>query len=102
MTDGFAFSERQMTVNDSSSMFSDKRSLHERLSEHLETCSECQAATQSKTKPKGLGQRMQLCSRYQDIIAVWAEQEGRVNNIVDHDEYGNRGSDTYYENGGSV
>lgn len=85
-------------MSDSSSSFwDDKRSLHERLTEHLETCSECQKGIQEKITPNGFGMRTQLCSRYQDIIAVWAEQEGRANNIVDHDEYGNPASQTIHE-----
>lgn len=95
-TTGNEYDETQTSLNDSSSMFSDSRSLHERLSEHLENCSECQKGIKS-LRPLGIGQRSHLCSKYQDIIAVWAEQEGAANNIVDHDEFGNSASPHYWE-----
>lgn len=39
----------------------------------------------------------QLCSDYTLIIEVWAQQEGEINNIVAHDEYGNYASDTPHD-----
>jgi len=39
----------------------------------------------------------QLCSEYQEILAQWAENEGRINNIVAHDEYGTPASTQYHE-----
>ena len=92
--DGSQSSEKPTTTNDSLSMFSDERPLHERLREHLETCSECETVTQ---RPTGFGQASRLCSEYQDIIAVWSEQEGRANNIVDHDEFGNKASTAIHD-----
>lgn len=83
-------------MSDGNSMFSDKRSLHEQLSDHLQNCSRCQSEIQGH-KPLGMGQRTALCSEYQDIIAVWAEKEGRVNNIVAHDEFGNAAAEKVYE-----
>ena len=78
----------------------DTPSLHERVSKHLQTCSVCQANLQSK--PKGLGQTSQLCSDYLAILAEWSDNEGKINNIVNHDEYGNEGDPEYYEKGGKI
>lgn len=74
--------------------------LHEQLSEHLLSCLRCQA--NSKSKPVGLGQISQYCSEYQSIIRQWSDKEGQVNNIVNHDEYGNHGSRDFYERGGKI
>jgi hypothetical protein len=38
-----------------------------------------------------------LCSDYRAIIQEWADREGEVNNIVDHDEYGNQASKIVHE-----
>lgn len=94
-TDGFALSERQTTVTDSFSMFSKGKSLHELLSEHLGNCSQCQVEIQKG--PNGMGMHSRLCSDYQFIISMWADSEGKVNNIVAHDEYGNEASTTIHE-----
>lgn len=93
---GFESSETQPSVNDSDSTSTEKPSLHVRLSKHLETCSQCQSVIQSKS-PTGFGMTGQLCSEYQDIIQEWANEEGAINNIVDHDEYGNQASKTVRE-----
>ena len=45
----------------------------------------------------GFGSVSQLCSNYQAILAGYAEHEGKVNNIVAHDENGHPASKTYYE-----
>jgi hypothetical protein len=82
-------------ASDPPGIFTDERSLHVQLKEHLESCSQCQSNLTSK--PIGMGSVTQLCSNYQDIIAVWAEKEGRVNNIVAHDEYGNQASTSVHE-----
>lgn len=96
MTDGSESSETQPTTISTGSMFSDTRPLNERLSEHLENCSKCQTVTEGGLRPIGFGMRTPLCSEYQDIVAVWAEQEGQVNNIVAHDEFGNQASTADY------
>lgn len=83
-------------MSDTNSTDSEDKSLHEQLSEHLENCSQCQTAVQSM-KPIGLGQHSPLCSEYQFIIAIWADKEGSVNNIVAHDEFGNEASKTVHE-----
>lgn len=82
-------------MSDTNSMSQDSPSLHEMLSEHLQTCKDCQA--QIEQKPKGLGQASQFCFKYLAIIARWADNEGEVNNIVAHDEYGNEASKTIHE-----
>lgn len=84
-------------MSETPGIWSDERPLHEQLADHLENCSECQASLQARTKPMGFGMKTTLCSRYQDIVAVWAEMEGRKNNIVAHDEYGNQASTTIHE-----
>jgi hypothetical protein len=85
----------QTPTSFSPGIFTDERPLHEQLASHLETCSECQQTLIQR--PAGMGTVTQLCSSYQDIITVWAEKEGRVNNIVAHDEYGNQASTTVHE-----
>jgi len=32
-----------------------------------------------------------------DILVQWSNKEGEVNNIVDHDEYGNKASDHLHD-----
>lgn len=83
-----------MSNSDSTSM--EGPSLHERLTEHLQTCSECQAVTENRTRPLGMGMSSPLCSRYRAIIQEWADSEGAINNIVAHDEFGNPASDKQY------
>lgn len=97
MMDGSESSESQANAISTGSMFSDERPLGERLSEHLLNCSLCPQTKEGETRPTGFGMKTPFCSEYQDIIAVWAEQEGRANNIVDHDEFGNYGSHEYHE-----
>lgn len=82
-------------MSDTDSTASDYPSLGERLARHLENCSECQSTLTKR--PKGFGTTTELCSSYQAIIAEWANQEGWVNNIVAHDEYGNEASTTVHE-----
>lgn len=82
-------------MSDSNSSSQDSPSLHEMLSEHLATCKNCQDAVGQK--PMGLGQPSKFCFKYLAIIHEWADNEGRVNNIVNHDEYGNEGTKTVHE-----
>jgi hypothetical protein len=96
MMDGFALSERQLAMTDIASTFSEDQPLHERLARHLENCSKCQASLIKR--PMGFGTVTDLCSDYQAIIAEWANREGEVNNIVDHDEFGNKASGKVHEN----
>ena len=84
-------------MNDTNSTSGDSRSLHEMLSEHLAACGKCQSVT---TEPLGLGQRDRHCFKYLAIIHQWADNEGRVNNIVSHDEFGNEADSEYYLKGG--
>lgn len=95
--DGSESSETPPNSIPSDSMFSDTRPLGDQLNEHLENCSECAKRTEGKTRPAGFGMTSPFCSTYQDIIAVWAEKEGQINNIVDHDEFGNRASQEIHE-----
>jgi hypothetical protein len=87
-------------VSDSHSTSEEFPPLGELLRKHLEKCSVCQSRIQ--TTPNGLGMVSRLCFEYQDIIADWADREGQANNIVNHDEYGNEGSPTFYERGGNA
>jgi len=90
--------EKQTSTNDTTSTSMENQPLHERLTAHLQDCLECQTIVQqNKTQPIGLGMTSKLCSAYQDIILKWAENEGKVNNIVDHDEYGNQASTKVYD-----
>lgn len=84
-------------MSDTNSTSDDSPSLHEMLSEHLTTCEKCQSAP---TTPLALGQRDRHCSKYLAIIREWADSEGRANNIVSHDEYGNEADSEYYLKGG--
>jgi hypothetical protein len=96
MTDGIEYSERQQTMTSTDSTSSEEMPLHEKLAKHLETCSECQ--TTLAKRPTGFGSTSELCSDYQSILLDWANREGWVNNIVDHDEFGNKASETVHEN----
>jgi hypothetical protein len=84
-----------MTDTDSTS--SENPPLHELLKKHLENCSKCQHSLLSRKTPIGFGSMSQLCSDYQSILSDWADTEGSVNNIVDHDEFGNTASHNYHE-----
>ena len=57
----------------------------EMVREHLTFCSDCQPPF----KPVGLGMKAGFCAAYWDMVRSWADQEGRLNNVVAHDEYGN-------------
>jgi len=82
-------------VSDTDSTFSDSQSLGVSLARHLETCSEC--IETFLHHPTGFGSVTQLCSEYQSIIAEWANREGEINNVVDHDEFGNQASTAIHE-----
>lgn len=56
------------------------------LSLHLTLCSSCKP----DARPAGLGQRSALCDGYWQLVQRWADREGKVNNVVAHDEYGNQ------------
>lgn len=75
-------------MSDSPSMNSEWPPLNDAVRAHLEECSKCQEALQ--TKPVGLGQQTMFCSDYWRIFALYAEREGQINNIVGHDEFGNQ------------
>lgn len=94
---GTESSDQPTLTNDSDSTSTDGPPLHERLVTHLANCSECQATVKSKT-PLGIGTLSRLCSEYRSIISEWADSEGAVNNIVAHDEYGNRAGNMDYWN----
>lgn len=81
-------------MSDTNSTSDDSRSLHEMLSEHLAACEKCQSVPKT---PLALGQRDRHCFNYLAIIRQWADREGRVNNIVSHDEYGNEASTEIHE-----
>lgn len=81
--------------NDSLSTSSDNVPLHESIMAHLQTCSQCRKT--SRALPNGLGMKSQFCSEYLDIFRQWAKEEGEVNNIVAHDEYGNQASTISHE-----
>jgi hypothetical protein len=94
-TNGTESSVSPTLTNDSDSTSTENPPLHDRLTDHLANCSECQATIKSKT-PLGIGTISKHCSEYQRIISEWAEHEGAVNNIVAHDEYGNQASGKDY------
>ena len=62
--------------------------LSELLLNHLSGCESCQITL--RQNPVGLGQTSSHCSEYKDIIRRWSEREGKINNIVAQDEYGNK------------
>jgi hypothetical protein len=64
--------------------------LNDVLQAHLKQCARCSESL--KRKPVGLGSKPALCSEWFRIIDEWADQEGKANNIVAHDEYGNEAS----------
>jgi hypothetical protein len=84
-------------MNDSDSTSTENLPLHEQVQNHLQTCSKCQSVLEARKRVQGLGQRIRLCSEYIAILQNYANNEGRVNNIVDHDEYGNQASTAVHE-----
>lgn len=56
------------------------------ISDHLDNCSDCHPPF----KPVALGQRSGFCAAYWQMVQAWADDEGAANNIVAHDEFGNR------------
>jgi hypothetical protein len=62
---------------------------------HLESCSDCHPPF----KPVAMGQEAGFCAAYWEMVKSWADQEGRLNNVVSHDEYGNEAK-SFAENPG--
>jgi hypothetical protein len=58
------------------------------LANHLNGCGLCQENLTRKPIAN-LGGSKTVCSERLTIIAEWAATEGRINNIVARDEYGN-------------
>jgi hypothetical protein len=55
--------------------------------EHLKNCAQCQESL--KGNPVSIGEKPKLCSEWFHIIYTYSEFEGKVNNVVAHDEHGN-------------
>lgn len=68
---------------------SENASLHDVLTAHVKLCSQCKEVAR-RDRPRGLGMVSNFCSDYQELIKAWAMTEGKVNNIVAHDEFGNQ------------
>lgn len=60
--------------------------LNDVLQRHLIGCRQCRESLEER--PTGFGQRTTLCSEWQEIITNYADQEGKVNNVVARTEYG--------------
>jgi len=63
--------------------------LNDVLTKHLNGCPICQDNLSRKPIPNMGGSRL-VCSERLRLIQEWADAEGRANNIVAHDEYGNQ------------
>lgn len=60
------------------------------LASHLTGCEQCQGTLKRKPVANLAGAGVdQHCEVYWTLILEHAEWEGRVNNVVAHDEYGN-------------
>lgn len=48
--------------------------LHQLLQDHISKCKQCSDAMEKGT-PRGFGQTAKLCSKYFDIVRLWASGE---------------------------
>jgi hypothetical protein len=64
------------------------------LADHLTGCEKCQVLMEGPPFPNLMTKTSTIiydvCSERMRLIREWAVNEGRVNNIVAHDEYGNK------------
>ncbi len=67
--------------------------LNDVLEKHLNGCPICLDNLGRKPVPN-MGGSQTVCSERLSIIQQWADTEGRVNNIVARDEYGNEAPTT--------
>ncbi len=63
-------------------------SIDDMIQMHLVDCAQCLEAP-VKTGPVGMGQKSGLCDAYWQLQLMRANVEGKVNNIVAYNEYGN-------------
>lgn len=63
------------------------------LAKHLAGCRQCQDNLQAKPIPN-MGGSPIVCSERLRLIQQWADTEGKLNNIVARDEYGNQAPTT--------
>lgn len=83
-----AYSERQRFMSQSNFTSEEFPPLSDVLTAHLNGCETCQASL--KQKPIGnLQGNSPLCSKWFGIISDYAQFEGKVNNVVARDEFGN-------------
>jgi hypothetical protein len=61
--------------------------LNDVLQNHLTGCKFCQSSLNKR--PVAMGGKPNLCSEWFAILADYAQMEGKVNNVVARDEYGN-------------
>lgn len=55
------------------------------IRDHFSSCKECNP----NSRPVSLGQESGLCADYWTMVQDWAQNEGHLNNVVAHDEFGN-------------
>lgn len=61
-------------------------SIDDAIQMHLVDCEQCRKA--SVSRPVAIGQKSGHCDQYWHMQLMRADMEGKVNNIVAHDEYG--------------
>lgn len=84
-------SDKRVFMNSSDGIVRAYQPLGDILQEHLTGCAQCQASL-SRTPTPNLNPTgtTGLCSKWFQIIREWADEEGKVNNVVAEDEYGNQ------------
>lgn len=83
-------SDNQQSSSDTDFTSSEYPPLSDVLHDHLTGCEQCQNSLKGKPVPNlNPTGSVTVCSEWFQILRDYAEREGRVNNIVRHDEYGN-------------
>lgn len=62
-------------------------SIDDAIAMHLVDCDQCRESI-INLRPLGIGQRSGHCNAYWQLQLMRAEYEGKVNNVVAHNEYG--------------
>lgn len=75
-------------MNNTDSMNSEYPQLNDALQNHLIGCEQCLKTLEQNPVPN-LGGKSEHCPEWFKIIREWSQNEGKVNNIVARDEFGN-------------
>lgn len=77
-------------MSNTDSTNSESLPLNDVLQNHLTGCEQCQSSVREGERPvANVNGTPKLCAEWFRIIREWSAYEGKVNNIVAHDEFGN-------------